>query len=349
MENLRELVASLPVSPNSSASSPSPGASRSIYSRPHQSFEMPDESNLSSLDEMARNLSRSSELLEQEQKNVEERSAFRKAVEGAGIMQLPKRPSLTGFGVALSTAPTEVPTLSAEVSKAYNHSDFERLGSTNDVHYNLYSHNRTKLSGQWKESDLSFSATPSYTLGSDVESHPIHVNLSAIYQNRNNNNGSTVPPHEQRSMPTPTSSSHDFLSPSDLSKHILERRKNSLTHFSGRDSSDDVIESDPHVLQSFEASSNPSYQSRDRFADVASDSDYLPSASNRVLIRPQVPTAVPPSYAHLASRLRKIPPELYTDVFAKARDPNWSRTRTQISASTAVPTKSSLHSGSSLV
>jgi len=115
------MAASLNVSPTtphldyiSSTSPEIPSTHRNRYKRPN-SFDLldtdiADESGLSSLDEVARSLSKSAELLEQKQREAESSrpSAFRKAVEGAGIMQLPKRPSSTALNAVLATNNTNI-------------------------------------------------------------------------------------------------------------------------------------------------------------------------------------------------------------------------------------------------
>lgn len=345
------------MSPNSPVPSTSPSVPLSSNSQRHKSLEildnsyLADDSNLSSLDKVARDLSRSSELLEQEQRRVEKRSAFRKAVEGAGIMQLPKRPSSTALNAALSTDfPPEFDNRGASVVSASDQFSNQDPPTANPIlgGYIPPGNGRVKPNGQWKTNDLDFPVSPH----SDFESHPVRVNLSAMYRNGNNNNHFSPP------QAMSTADSHDYLSPADIPNFIQERRKNITTYNNGHD----ISESKPHKAHQFSMSntfsvqSHPSYRPRDPFPaapnnlDYLSRPGYLSPVNERLEIRPQAPVASPPSYSSSASRFRNFPTELFTDSLEAVRDPNRRETRRKSSATIAVQTEpSNFLGGSSLV
>ena len=169
----------------SSTSHSSAPSGQNRLKRP-QSMEIveDDESVLSSLDDVARSLSKSVELLERKQNSAESSrsSAFRKAVEGAGIMQLPKQPSSTALNAALSQTTPSDPSLPPPPPWLLDPD--VPLTPPNPVHPQ-----ERVPSGRgydWYETNLGALNYP-VPGPRDPEAHALSVDLSSTARNTNNN------------------------------------------------------------------------------------------------------------------------------------------------------------------
>ncbi|XP_076799517.1 uncharacterized protein LOC143444238 isoform X2 [Clavelina lepadiformis] len=249
LENLRELAAGLshtpsprfpeksqhfsspvqPISPVSVTALLNVGLQKRDYSSRSKSLELDDDDDdltaLSALDDTARSLSRSVEILQEKDKrssvsnqNMSQTSTFRKAVEGAGLAtQLPKRPSSTALNSALSANRFELASQTRDPRSTSSNSNSAfayrlddpvagKMGFNNGMLLSEFTRrqdllNANRSSNKWGESNLDMPPTSYELLHTQrLEAQPVIADFGENDRRNMNNNSSFNAAH--RFQPT---------------------------------------------------------------------------------------------------------------------------------------------------
>ena len=347
-----------------------PSTKRSRSKRPGSfgilDTDLADESGLSSLDEVARSLSKSAELLEQKQKEAENSrsSAFRKAVEGAGITQLPKRPSSIALNAALATNNSNSNGNSIDIQNKQtstvlspNLSPPPDTWITNPLQH--YGQSSVRHNAGWNETSLD-GPDLNVTKLDKFESQPIDVDMVRVQYNMNNNSRLSV----NRSRKPKFRFDQNPIAPEDLPHRISEQKidqnysRNQESHSNRSKTKRHTDESktkSSSKKSSFSFSSHSHHSTGDRvweerIINPSSDSIHSPQVTEmdqnvldswrRLQIRPHGPSAAPPMYSTSTSRYRS-PPNAYSDVYSRTNNSAWLPTRRKDSASITVQTDTS--------
>ena len=371
-----ELAASIQVSPSStygdytSSTSPDiPVLNRYRFKRPMslEMLETADESALSSLDEVARSLSKSAEFTEQKQKQAESsRSmAFRKAVEDARITQLPKIPSSTALSAALSASNTSFnPVVISQNRSVRADSDLSPPADTWVTNpLQQYGSSNIRHSSGWYESSLD-----GHDIGvikrDNFESQPIDIDLVAAQHNANNNSrqfsaslhtrASKFPfDHEElphRISERKVDSAYLKKQEENLAKHSRKKRNadeyvgeisgrskhSSSSH--GHHSTGDGLWED-HAVHPSTNFIHPSQSRQQNPHSLSLNSGVNdPIDTRRLQIRPHGPSAALPRYSTNTPRYRSPPADTHSSFNPYHTNTASSPSRRKNSASIAVQT-----------
>ena len=289
LENLRELAASLPVSPDSpyrdytSSTSSGKNPIKPLKSYEMLSSDFIDESNLSSLDEVALSLSKSAKVLEQKQANSSRSFEFRNAVIGSGITQLPKRPSSTALNAALSTNTTNKPlqileqehrTIQTSTANIANSPTSPDAWMVNPLVFPQGPDRATSTpSSGWIESTLD---GPDFVNlnRENFETQPVDVSMSLHNRNTNNNKRATSyrvrPPGSQNKL-------HRGEFSEELPHHISARREYSSMYYNKHET---YIPGSVESSDRMKNSRNPNKESRktsNKSTNLVTSIGYQPS------------------------------------------------------------------------